>query len=60
MLNDLKFPLQASIDLFFLLFFFHNVFDDQLLNLASEGVDYINTNIAVSDQNFEACVTSES
>jgi hypothetical protein len=60
MLNDLKFPLKVFIVLFFLLLFFNYVLDDQLLSLASESVDYVDTNIAVSNQNFEAGVASES
>ena len=60
MLNDLKFPLKVFFALFFLLLFFNYVLDDQLLSLASESVDYVDTNIAVSNQNFEAGVASES
>jgi hypothetical protein len=59
MLNHLKFPLKVSIVPFFLLLLFNNVLDDQLLYLASESVDDIYSNIAVSDHNFEASVTSE-
>jgi hypothetical protein len=58
-LNDLKSPLQLSFFLIFIFLFLKNMFYNQLLNLAIESVDEVHTNIAVSDHNFEASVTSE-